>query len=113
MKGYRTLANHILDAVVKIEGYTQDMTKDHFLKNFLVQDAVIRNLEVIGEAARTISPEIKDKFPLVPWRKINAMRNKLIHEYSGVDIETVWNVVEFDLPELKRHVMSLLNSENP
>jgi len=74
----------------------------------MVQDAVIRNLEVIGEAVRNLSAEFRRKHPDTPWRSITALRNVLIHEYFGVDLEIVWRVVQRRLPILKRHVQALL-----
>lgn len=74
----------------------------------MVQDAVIRNLEVIGEAVRNLPPELKRRYSEIPWRSITALRNILIHEYFGVDIEIVWRVVQRRIPTLKRHVEAML-----
>lgn len=109
MKSHRTLAKHILDSITSIELYTQQLTREEFLSNFMIQDAVVRNLEIIGEASKNIPADIKEKFPHIPWRDISAMRNKLIHEYFRVDAETVWNVVQLDLNDLKAHAHSILN----
>jgi uncharacterized protein with HEPN domain len=109
MKDPLILVSHILDSIYRIEQYMLDIDENSFYKDFLVQDAVIRNLEIIGEASRSLTKEFKGQKPDVPWRKINAMRNKLIHEYFIIDIETVWNVVQLDLPELKQAMLSLLN----
>lgn len=109
MKSHQTLAKHILDGIVQIEQYTQNVSKEEFLNNFMIQDAVVRNLEIIGEASRNINPEIKERFPDIPWRDIIAMRNKLVHEYFSVDSETVWNVVKLDLADLKRYANQLLS----
>jgi uncharacterized protein with HEPN domain len=107
----QVLVRHILGAVDRIEQYTNTLSKTDFFANYLVQDAVMRNLEIIGEACRSIRSEVKEKYPEIPWRSITAMRNKLIHEYFGVDIEAVWNVVQLDLPELKNHSLRILNSQ--
>jgi uncharacterized protein with HEPN domain len=106
MKSHQTLAKHILDSINSIEQYTFQITKEEFFSNFMIQDAVVRNLEIIGEASKNIPQDIKDNFPTIPWRDINAMRNKLIHEYFRVDTETVWNVVQLDL---KNHANTILN----
>ena len=111
MKSHQSLARHILDAINQVERYTLNVDKDEFLSNFMIQDAVVRKLEIIGEASRRISPEIKEKFSDIPWRDINAMRNKLIHEYFSVDAETVWNVVQLDLADLKKYALRILNFE--
>ena len=111
MKNPRILVQHILDAIVHIEQFTKNVTKDEFLSNFMMQHAVIRNIEIIGEASKNIESTVKEKFSYVPWRDINAMRNKLIHEYFAVDTETVWVVLQTDLPELKKYMLDILKSE--
>ncbi|MBU1035706.1 DUF86 domain-containing protein, partial [bacterium] len=75
---------HILDAISRIEEYTQDIKYDGFMDNYLIQDGVIRQIEIIGEATRNLSDDLKNAYPDIPWRKIADMRNKLIHEYFGV-----------------------------
>ena len=109
MKSHRTLARHILDSISHIDQYTRGVEKEEFLSNFIIQDAVVRNLEIIGEACKYISPEVKENFPDIPWRDINGMRNKLVHEYFRVDPEIVWNVVQFDLEDLKKYANQILN----
>ena len=83
----------------------------NFMNNFMIQDAVIRQLEIVGEASRQIPSSIKMKFPDIPWRDINGMRNKLVHEYFAVDRETVWNVLNLELSNLKNYAMRILDSE--
>jgi uncharacterized protein with HEPN domain len=104
------LANHILRFIDSVERYTAGMTKEDFLSNFMVQDAVTRNVELIGEACSKMSKETKDKASAIPWRDIIAMRNILIHEYYRSDPETIWNVVQHNLPNLKIHILKILNS---
>jgi uncharacterized protein with HEPN domain len=111
VKSSQILASHILGAIDRIEKYTEGMSKQQFLDNFLVQDAVIRNIAVIAEASKKIHVDVKDAFPQVPWRKIMAMRNKVIHEYFGIDLETLWNVVEVDIPELKDQIVKIREIE--
>jgi uncharacterized protein with HEPN domain len=98
---------HIRDAITRIEKYTAQGRKA-FFEDSMVQDAVIRNLEVIGEAVRSLPPELKRRHPEIPWRSITALRNVLIHEYFGVDLEIVWRVVQRRIPTLKRHVEAML-----
>jgi len=98
---------HVRDAIARIERYTAQ-GREVFFQDSMVQDAVIRNLEVIGEAVRSLPPEVKRQHPEIPWRSITALRNVLIHEYFGVDLEIVWRVVQRRLPNLKRHIGSML-----
>ncbi|MBI4489860.1 MAG: DUF86 domain-containing protein [Deltaproteobacteria bacterium] len=107
MKDESVYLKHILDATEKIESYTTGGRKT-FFQDTMVQDAVIRNLEVIGEAVRNLSPEFRRRHLEVPWRSITALRNVLIHEYFGVELEIVWRVVKRRLPSLKRYVEMLL-----
>lgn len=98
---------HILDAIQKIEEYTKDIAYEEFTRNNLIQDAVIREIEIIGEAAKALSGEFKTNSD-IPWKKIAGMRDKLIHHYFGVDLNAVWKVVKQDLPVLKNGVEKLL-----
>ena len=96
----------IVDAIQQIESYTQE-GKGAFLSNRMAQDAVLRNLEIIGEATKHLSEGIREAYSHVPWRRIAGLRDVLIHDYLGVDLEEVWGVIEKHLPELKRHVETI------
>ena len=93
--------SHILDAIKKIEKYIQDIDEESSKKNDLVQDGVIRQIEIIGEAVKRLSDDITSQSPQVPWQDIAGVRDKLIHDYFGVDIDTVWLTVKKDIPEFK------------
>jgi uncharacterized protein with HEPN domain len=100
---------HILGAIERIEAYTDNCTEAEFMNNFMIQDAVMRNLEIIGEAAKKISIEMKDSIPQIPWKQIAGMRDKLIHDYFGVDLISVWSVVDSDLSVLKNYLLKRIN----
>ncbi len=107
-RGDKELLLDILEACERIESYTQGLNYEDFLNNIEKQDAVIRNIEIIGEASKNISNDLKNRYRSVEWRKISGMRNKLIHEYFGIDVEIVWLVVKEEIPTLKRTVMKIL-----
>ena len=93
--------NHILDAITKIEKYIQDIDEESFMKNDLVQDGVIRQIEIIGEAVKRLPNDLKSQCPAIPWQDIAGMCDKLIHDYFGVDIDTVWLTAKKDIPQFK------------
>ena len=101
---------HILDSIARICQYTQGITEGDFHQQYLVQDGVIRQLEIIGEAARHLSADLKEEYHEVPWQDIVGMRSKLIHDYFGVDIEKVWLTVTDDLPPLQVQIISILEA---
>lgn len=95
------LVEDISEAVDRVQRYTRDMTYEAFLRDTLVQDAVVRNLEIMGEAVKGLSPDFRKKHKAVRWQDIAGMRDRLIHHYSGVNWSIVWNVIQVKLPELK------------
>ena len=99
----------ILKSIEKIEKWTEDIEFDEFVKNELLQDAIIRNLEIIGEACRYIPEDIREKHPQIPWRRIVGFRNILIHKYFGIDYETTWFVIKNELPTFKEDFKKILN----
>ncbi len=104
---------HILQAMRRIGRYTQGISDLEFFGDELVQDAVIRNIEILGEAARNISrkhPDFASAHPDIPWEDIYLMRNRVAHGYFSVDLEIVWRTLQRDLPELERLVQKLQDS---
>ena len=101
---------HILDAIALISRYTSGLDEASFSANSLVLDAVVRQLEIIGEATKRISAELRSKHSDVPWNVAAAMRDKLIHDYMGVEAATVWRTVTASLPPFEEQVRTALDS---
>ena len=100
---------HIRACIARIAVYTQGMDASAFLYQPLIQDAVIRNFEVIGEATKQLTSEFRSQYPEIAWHKISGMRDKLIHDYLGVDLLAVWGVVENVLPEFDNQLAAILD----
>lgn len=109
MKSDRVYLEHIADSIRAIENYVSG-GREAFLRERIIQDAVIRNFEIIGEAAGKLSAVTQSESP-APWKKIIAFRNRLIHAYWGVDLVLVWDVIANDLPPLKAAVERLLSAD--
>lgn len=101
---------HIRDAIALIDEWSKDRTLEDFRADKKLQSAIIRQLEIIGEAARNVSAELKVQTPEIPWRPITDTRNTLIHAYFTVDEKKVWDMVERDIPELKKQILLLLQT---
>lgn len=101
---------HIADAIDRIEKYTGNVDEKTFLTNSLIQDAVIRQLEIMGEAAKRLSPELRQMNAEIPWQDVAGMRDKLIHGYFGVEISQVWLTVTGDIPTLKAKILTILQA---
>ena len=107
MKDFRVYLVHILDSIEKIEKYTAQ-GRDDFFAQEMAQDAVIRNMEIIGEAAKRIPLNIRDTHTDIPWHKMAGLRDILIHDYEGVNLARVWDVVEHDLAPVKLAIARML-----
>ena len=99
---------HILDAISAVEEYLQGVDETRFKSMRLLQDGTIRQIEIMGEAIRHISKDLRRTYPKIPWQDVAGMRDKLIHGYFGVDIEKVWDTAQNDLPILKEQVIGIL-----
>jgi uncharacterized protein with HEPN domain len=102
---------HMVESIGKIEEFTKGMTRVDFMQAVQTQDAVIRRLEIIGAAAKNIPKSFRQRYPQTRWAEMARMRDKLIHHYFGVDLKITWNVVEKELPILKRQIQSILQEQ--
>ncbi|MCD4699154.1 MAG: DUF86 domain-containing protein [Phycisphaerae bacterium] len=107
MKNDQVYLKHIMDAVEKVEAYVS-VGRDEFMSTSHWQDSVIRQLEIIGEATKNLTRQLRDKYGDVPWRRIAGLRDVLIHNYMGVDLVAVWGITQRDLPVLKEHIRVIL-----
>ncbi|HCX39331.1 MAG TPA: hypothetical protein DHS36_03695 [Candidatus Veblenbacteria bacterium] len=109
-KDYSVFLDHILASIEAIETYAQDISEQEFLRSPEKQDAILRRLEIIGEAVKNLPEEFKQQHPEVAWAKVMGTRNILVHEYFGVDMNIVWDTIRQSLPPLKKQIISLLES---
>lgn len=106
-RDYNLYLADIGECIINIEQYTKNLTFEKFKNNRMVIDAVVRNIEIIGEATNNIPAKIKTEYPDVPWNKIIGMRNKVIHEYFGVDVKILWETIQNRIPELKKELSKI------
>ncbi len=110
-RDYKYYLEDIIESIEKIQEYTIGYSFIQFRDDSKTIDAVIRNLEIIGEAARKIPEEIRHKSPQIEWRKIISLRNILIHEYPGIDLEVIWDIVQNKLSPLSKYMKQMMQSK--
>ncbi len=106
-KDISVFIGHILESIARIEEFTKGVPKKEFLISVQKQDAVIRRLEIIGEAVKNIPISFREKYSEVPWKEIARIRDKLIHGYFGIDLELTWDIVKKDIPVLKGKIKKI------
>ena len=104
MKDDQLYRYHIIESIDKITSYIDGISRDEFLNSTLIQDAVLRNLQVLAESTQRLTSKFKEKNSEIEWSGIAGLRNILVHDYLGIDLDTVWNVIEFNLPKLRKAV---------
>lgn len=110
-KDWKILVNDIPSAIQKIEKYTDKLTYEDFIRNDLVKDAVVSNIEIIGEASNRIPADFKAQHDNIPWNKLRGIRNRIVHDYYGVDHDIIWEIISKELNVLKTDLTQILNSD--
>jgi uncharacterized protein with HEPN domain len=110
-RDYRLYLDDILDAIKRIRGYVRGMDYKRFSSDMKTQDAVVRNLEIIGEASRQLPAEVREKVATIEWSKIMSLRNILVHEYFGVNLPIIWDIVQHKLGPLTEACLELMEKE--
>jgi uncharacterized protein with HEPN domain len=107
----RVYIEDVLECIEKVEEYTRGVAEEDFYRNGQIQDAVLRRLEIMGEAVKNIPQDFRERYPEIPWRKIAGLRDVLIHGYSGINLPRVWKVILEDLPNLKQKIREIKEHE--
>lgn len=110
MSGDLVFLMHVRDSLREVRQFIEDESYEGFLENRMMQNAVMRSFEVVGEATRHLSPEFREARPEVPWRLMSDFRNKLIHDYFGLDLEVIWRTATEDTPVLLAQVEGMIES---
>ncbi len=107
MKDDLAFIEHILDSINAIEKFSKNLKKEKLISDRLRQSAIVREIEIIGEAVKNISESLKNKHREIGWKEIVGTRDKMIHHYFGVDLNTIWDIIKIDLPDLKDKILKI------
>jgi uncharacterized protein with HEPN domain len=107
-RDYKVYLLDVLEAIANVAEFVGTMSRQEFAGDKKTLHAVVRNLEVIGEAIKALPPEVRTQHPQVPWQRIAGLRDILIHQYFGIDVDIVWNIIVDKLPELKEQIQAIL-----
>jgi uncharacterized protein with HEPN domain len=113
LKEPRIFLEHILESILLIKQYTANLSKEEFVLSLQIQDAVIRRLEIVGEAVKNLPLEFRNTYPTIPWRQIAGMRDILIHEYFGVDLNLTWKTIQKDILGLEQTIKKIIDDIHP
>lgn len=105
--------SHIRDSINKIIKYTDNISYEEFVSNDMIQDAVIRQIEILGEASKNLTDDFKNTYNYLSWKQMVGMRNKVIHEYFGVNLKVIWDTVKLEIPGLKTSIEKIITNETP
>ena len=111
-KGDVVFLEHILDSIEAIGQFSKNITKQDLVSNRLKRSAIVREIEIIGEAVKNISQNLKHKHKEIAWKEIAGTRDKMIHHYFGVDVNIIFDIIKKDLPKLKKQIQHILKQEN-
>jgi uncharacterized protein with HEPN domain len=104
---------HILESIDLIESYSEDVDEIEFMRSTPLQDKLVRRIEIIGEAVKNLPEDLKREHPEIPWRDIAGLRDIIVHQYFGLDLELIWDVVKRDIPELKPRLKRIQEELEP
>lgn len=110
-RAWRFYIEDMIEFCGRVLEYTEGLSLEGFVDNRIAYDATLRNLELIGEAATHVPDEIRQKYSIIPWRMIVATRNRLIHAYLGIEDDTLWSIIQDDVPELAKSLQELISKE--
>jgi uncharacterized protein with HEPN domain len=111
-RNIRLYLQDLWESILAIEKYTKNLSEEEFISNNMIQDAVVRRLEIMGEAVKNIDDEYRNKYPLIPWKKIAGMRDIITHEYFGVKLDRIWDVIRKDLPGLREKIKIIIDTDD-